>query len=233
MLLHAKARWPSAVHLCLWPYAVRMAVYIFNTAPVLLDGKSRIELFSGVNVGFRMKDNHVFGCPVFALQNDLASGNTIPKWSPRSRLGLNLGPSPSHARTVNLVLNLHSGLVSPQFHCRYDDFFETTQHSHQDVATQANWKQLAGFVKYDGAPTVQDRLSRSTQLVAPIRTSSTLLHSTQSSSLRIISQRMTPIQSISYQTLCRFQRELTMNPLMIVKPLYQLPALAVEDEPES
>ena len=52
MLLHAKARWPSAVHLCLWPYAVRMAVYIYNTAPVLLDGKSRIELFSGVNVGF-------------------------------------------------------------------------------------------------------------------------------------------------------------------------------------
>ena len=172
MLLHAKARWPSAVHLCLWPYAVRMAVYIYNTAPVLLDGKSRIELFSGVNVGFRMKDNHVFGCPVFALQNNLAAGNTIPKWSPRSRLGLNLGPSPSHARTVNLVLNLFSGLVSPQFHCRYDDFFETTHHSHQDVMTQANWKQLAGFVKYDGTPTVQDRLSRSAQIVAPIGTSS-------------------------------------------------------------
>ena len=152
-----------------------MAVYIYNTAPVLIDGKSRIELFSGVNVGFRMKDNHVFGCPVFALQNDLAAGNTVPKWSPRSCLGLNLGPSPSHARTVNLVLNLFSGLVSPQFHCRYDDFFETTKHSHQDVVTQANWKQLAGFVKYDGTPTVQDRLSRSAQHVAPIGTSSTPL----------------------------------------------------------
>ena len=172
MLLHAKARWPSAVHLCLWPYAVRMAVYIYNTAPVLLDGKSRIELFSGVNVGFCMKDNHVFGCPVFALQNDLAAGNTVPKWSPRSRLGLNLGPSPSHARTVNMVLNLFSGLVSPQFHCCYDDFFETTQHSHQDVITQANWKQLAGFVKYDGTPIVQDRLSRPAQIATPIGTSS-------------------------------------------------------------
>ncbi len=29
ILLHAKARWPSAVHLCLSPYAVRMAVYIY------------------------------------------------------------------------------------------------------------------------------------------------------------------------------------------------------------
>ena len=33
--------------------------------------------------------------------------------------------------------------------------------------TQANWKQLAGFVKYDGIPTVQDRLSRTNHLVAP------------------------------------------------------------------
>jgi hypothetical protein len=64
MLLHAKARWPSAVHLSLWPYAVRMAVHIHNTVPVLLDGRSRLELFSGTNVGFRMRDNHAFGCPV-------------------------------------------------------------------------------------------------------------------------------------------------------------------------
>ncbi len=170
MLLHAKARWPSAVHLCLWPYALRYAVYIHNTVPVLLNGRSRIELFSGVNVGFRMKDNHAFGCPVFAMQNSLAAGNTIPKWSPQSRLGLNLGPSPNHARHVNLVLNLNNGLVSPQFHCRFDDFFETTRHSERDITTSANWKQLAGFVRYDGTPTVQDRLSNTEHLVVPIET---------------------------------------------------------------
>jgi hypothetical protein len=64
-------------------------------------------------------------------------------------------------------------LVLPQFHCRYDDFIETTHHSHQDFMTQANWKQLAGFVKYDCTPTVQDKFSRTEQLVAPIGTSST------------------------------------------------------------
>jgi hypothetical protein len=31
MLLHAKARWPSCVHLCLWPYALRNAVRTFGT----------------------------------------------------------------------------------------------------------------------------------------------------------------------------------------------------------
>ena len=146
---------------------------IHNTVPVLLDGRSRLELFSGANVGFRMKDNHAFACPVFALQNTLAAGITIPKWSPRSRLGLNLGPSPNHARNINLVLNLNTGLISPQFHCRYDDFFETTQHSERDIVTSANWKQLAGFTKYDGTPTVQDRLSSADQHVIPIGTNLT------------------------------------------------------------
>jgi hypothetical protein len=63
MLLHAIARWPGHMH---------CAVHLHNTVPVLLDGTSRLERFSGVNVGSRMKDNHTFGCPVFALQNDLA-----------------------------------------------------------------------------------------------------------------------------------------------------------------
>jgi hypothetical protein len=40
IMLHAKARWPSAVHLSLWPYAVRTAVYTYKTVPVLLDGRS-------------------------------------------------------------------------------------------------------------------------------------------------------------------------------------------------
>jgi hypothetical protein len=103
-----------------------MTVHVNNTASVLLDGTLHLEQFSGINVGFRMKDNHAFGCPVFALQNDLAADNTIPKWSPRARLGLNLGPSPNHAWKVNLVLNLNTALVSPRFHYCFDEFFETT-----------------------------------------------------------------------------------------------------------
>jgi hypothetical protein len=67
-----------------------------------------------------MAHNHTFACPVFALQNQLAAGNSIPKWSPRARLGLNLGQSPMHTRNVYLVLNLSTGLVSPQYHCRFD-----------------------------------------------------------------------------------------------------------------
>jgi hypothetical protein len=68
-------------------------------------------------------------------------------------LGLNLGPSPNHARSVNLVLNLSTGLCSPQFHCSFDDFFETTQLSSSDVKTTSLWKQLAGFSRHGETPT--------------------------------------------------------------------------------
>ncbi|KAL7478239.1 hypothetical protein ACHAW6_004009, partial [Cyclotella cf. meneghiniana] len=111
-LLHAKARWPKCIHLALWPYAMRCALHVYNTAPILDDGTSR---------------------------------KTLPKWSPRARLGLNLGPSPNHARNVNLILNLDTGLVSPQFHCQYDDFFETTSLNKPDTMTSSNWQVLAGL----------------------------------------------------------------------------------------
>jgi hypothetical protein len=90
-----------------------------------------------------MKHVHTFACPVFALQNALAAGNAVFKWSPRARLGLNLGPSPTHARHISLVLSLSTGLVSPQYHCRFNDFFETTKYSGPDVSDSSTWQQLA------------------------------------------------------------------------------------------
>ena len=96
-----------------------------------------------------MRHMHAFGCPVFALSNELASGSTIPKWSPRCRLRLNLGPSPSHACNVYLVLDINSGLVSPLFHVKFDDLFETTRLQSSDVTSgpAPTWETLAGPVK--------------------------------------------------------------------------------------
>jgi hypothetical protein len=94
-----------------------------------------------------MKHMHTFGCPVFALQNALASGNTLPRWSPRARLGLNLGLSPNHARNVYLVLNLIIGCFSPQYQCKFDDFFETRRHGGPDVSGTICWQQLAGLTQ--------------------------------------------------------------------------------------
>jgi len=149
-LLHAKAKWPAAVDLALWPYALRYAVHVHNMVPVRDGNESCMTKFTGVRVEMKMRNMHTLFCPVFALQNELAAGNKIPKWSPRARLGLNLGQSPTHARNVSLVLNLETGLVSPQVHVKYDDFFETVQET--DEAMAATWKVAAGFVKHDGIP---------------------------------------------------------------------------------
>ncbi len=144
-LLHVRARWPKAVCFALWPYAICNAAHLHNSLPVLEDGTSRLELFSSIRVGSNMKHVHTFGCPVFALQNALASGNQLPCWSPCVRLGLNLGQSPMHTRNVYLVLNLVTGCVSPQYHCPFDDFFATTHHGTTDVSGTICWQQLANL----------------------------------------------------------------------------------------
>jgi hypothetical protein len=113
MLLHAIARWPEAVTTRLWPYALRYAAEVRNRLVDKKDGSSPLERFSSVKVNSNLKDLHTFGCPVYALDSRLAAGNSIPHWHPRARVGLYLGPSPRHARTVGLVLNLQTGLVSP------------------------------------------------------------------------------------------------------------------------
>jgi hypothetical protein len=79
-LLHACAHWPAVVHFALWPYALHNAALLYNSLPVLEDGTSRLELFSSIHVGCNMKHVHIFACPVFALQNALASGKLLPRW---------------------------------------------------------------------------------------------------------------------------------------------------------
>ncbi len=49
-LLHSQARWPSAIRLSLWLYALRTAVAVHNTLPTLEAGISRLELFSSIRV---------------------------------------------------------------------------------------------------------------------------------------------------------------------------------------
>jgi len=143
--------------LALWPYAFRYATYLHNTLSVLDDGTCRLELFSSIHVGMKLKHMHTFGCPVIALQNELSSGRMIPHWSPRARLGINLSPSPAHAYNVYLILNLYTGCVSPQFHCRFDDFYETVKHGGPDVSVPSIWQQLAGLITVTQRPSMEFR----------------------------------------------------------------------------
>jgi hypothetical protein len=65
-----------------------------------------------------------------------------------------------HARNVYLVLNLSTGCVSPQYHCRFDNFFETTRHNGPDVSGTISWQLLAGL---NCAETILSEVSTPTQ----------------------------------------------------------------------
>ncbi len=92
---------------------------------------------------------------MFALENDLAAGSSNPHWSPCTCLGVNLGSSPSHARNVYLVLNLHTGCVSPQYHCQFNDFFETVRHGGPDICVSTAWQQLSGLTVMMQTPSME------------------------------------------------------------------------------
>ena len=110
---------------CLWPYALQMANDALISSPRRLDGRSAVSVFSRADVSPKLTTFHPFGCPVYALSSELAAGQGLPKWNKRARIGIYLGQSPKHARSVALVLNIKTGLVSPQFHVVFDDMFET------------------------------------------------------------------------------------------------------------
>ena len=92
-----------------------------------MDGILPIDRFIELNVAPSLRNMHSFACLVYALDSRLQSNKSIPKWQSRSRLDLNLGPSPRHTRNANLILNLQTETVSLQFHMQYDDFFETVR----------------------------------------------------------------------------------------------------------
>jgi hypothetical protein len=148
MLIHAQKRWPSAITAALWPYALRQANELLNGTPnIQIQEKVPIAVFAKTDVAPNPKHWFSFGCPVYVLDNDLQAGKKIAKWSDRARIGVYLGQSPQHARTVSLVLSLQTGLVSPQFHVRMDSSFETLRTLYQDKPPLSLWQSKCHFIQ--------------------------------------------------------------------------------------
>ena len=146
MMLHALHKWSSILSIHLWPYGLCMANDICNSTPRKRSDISPIELFSGVSMCPKLKHYHSFGCPTYILDKALQAQKSLPKRQSRARLGVYLGPSPNHSRSVSLVLNPRTGHVSPQLHMKHDEFFETVDGRHHNYdAPAATWKELSGL----------------------------------------------------------------------------------------
>ena len=148
MLLHASTRWAGAVNSHLWPYALRLACEAYNESPTLSLKRSPVEVFTKTAVMPEPKHWRPFGCPVYVLDNALQNAGGIKhKWTERSRIGIYLGRSPFHARSVALVLNLSTGRVSPQFHVQFDPGFYTVKKSFGGHSPPSLWQAICGFTR--------------------------------------------------------------------------------------
>ena len=149
-MIHTKQRWPEAMEFNLWPFAIKYVNDVANMAPSKSDpGASPLERFSQVPVRPQARGYHTFGSPVYVLDSKLQQGQRVGKWNNRSRIGMYLGMSSRHSRRAALVLNLRTGLVSPQYQCRYDDLFDTMRPSAGNLKPLSSWQMRAGFVESD------------------------------------------------------------------------------------
>ena len=151
-------KWSLLLSIHLRPYGLRTANDICNSTPHKGSDISPIELFSGVTVRPKLKHYHSFGSPTYVLDKELQAQKSLSRWPSRATLGAYLGPSPNHSRSMSLVLNPHTGHVSPQFHVKHDEFFETVDGWHHNYdAPAATWKELSGLASTqsnDAAPSM-------------------------------------------------------------------------------
>jgi hypothetical protein len=98
----------------------------------------------------QLHDLHVWGCPVYVLDKRIADGMKIPKWAPRSNRFIYMGVSSKHATTVPLLLNPDSGVISPQFHVVFDDWFTTIGASNEQLPdfNSEQWNKMFGDTEY-------------------------------------------------------------------------------------
>ena len=122
--------------------ALKAAEERLNILSLDMDGQTPQSKWSGDDCQIFVKDFHTWGCPVFVLDGRLQSNpKGVPKWEPRSRVGIYMGHSPSHAGSVALVLNPTSGHISPQFHVVFDDTFGTVPYMREGTIPP-HWAEL-------------------------------------------------------------------------------------------
>ena len=143
ILLHDQSYWPECFDKMIWPFAVKAAIERLNLLQLDLDGNTPAEKFYNIkNIKPNAHEYHTFGCPVYVLNYKLQSVYIgTPKWEPFSRVGVHLGHSPMHARSVALIVNPVKGNVSPQYHVVYDETFSTVSYM-RDETIPPTWDKM-------------------------------------------------------------------------------------------
>jgi hypothetical protein len=66
-------------------------------------------------------------CPVYVLDRRMQEGTSPPKWTKRTTQKVSIGHLHHYSKSVPMVWDPKTKLVSPQFHVMFDDNFDTVQ----------------------------------------------------------------------------------------------------------
>lgn len=86
MLMHQATHWSQQLETPTetsgWPMSVKPAAHICNHVPKPTTGLTAHELWTRTKEHLKKPHNiHVFGCPAYVLQKDIADGKKLPRWS--------------------------------------------------------------------------------------------------------------------------------------------------------
>ena len=82
VMLHSSILWKDVIGLNLWPIVTSYITYIYNHMPNYEDIVTA-DIFTGTKfLRHKLKDNHMWGCPVYVLNSTLQQGRRFPKWKP-------------------------------------------------------------------------------------------------------------------------------------------------------
>jgi hypothetical protein len=144
LLLHGIRMWPQMIDTMFWPFAFKAAAERYNQLSLTASGQTPLSILHNVPIeNIPVKTFHTLFCPVYVLdsQAQSAGGPGLPKWEPRSCIGVYLGQSLFHAGSLALVFNPRTGWVSPQYHVIFDVTFSTVPY--MDAGTvPPHWEDL-------------------------------------------------------------------------------------------
>ena len=138
MMFNAMIKWPSPVHLELWPRAINCAIEILNSTP-RSSGFTPKEIFGGTKGDRFFRNFHTFGSPDFVLDPSLQAGQKTPAWKPRSSPCVLIRKSKNLASNISLILDPHANCIKQQFHLVHDDEFQTVATTTND-SLPTNWR---------------------------------------------------------------------------------------------
>jgi len=89
------------------------------------DGLVPLSLLNNSNLIPPLNHLHRFGCPVYIFDDGLQQKQKIDTWQQRNPIGKDLGLSPHHANSLQLVMSLRAESVLPQFKSNSMIFFSS------------------------------------------------------------------------------------------------------------